>query len=205
MNLRVDLILPSEQRSGSPVSPKSLLRMASVVGPALVVLLVFMGIIGMLKLKSEEKMLQSKWELTEPLREDADKRLAALQRSIRIHRELEGWKKARITWHEHVGGIMRVTPANIQLEALRVSQTLQLENKRIPSRVFALTLKGKALGAQAEASVQNLERQLVRAAPFAGLVAQVAVPTFRADTSKEANRDDRIFGITCAYGAVKFE
>ena len=72
-------------------------------------------------------------------------------------------------------------------------------------RAFALDITGRAVGSEAESGVKNLEQRLSQSSHFATLIKTVNVPTYRADRSKDASREDRVFSVVCSYEAVKFE
>ena len=206
MNLRVDLILESEQRSGSTLNLQSLKRIALVVGPAIVMLLVAIGVWSVIRVQHEYKMLNSEWELTEPQRKEADRQVVAFRVNVSILKEIEGWQKARIDWHQQLAGLLRLVPANVQLDTLRVSQNFQLvDDSEIPARVFVLDLRGKAVGENAEDSVRGVERNLASREPFSTAGESVKVPVYGADPSQDASDNDRVFGITCRYKNKAFE
>jgi len=206
MNLRVDLILETEQRSGSAVNVQSIKRIATVVGPAVAILLLAVLVWKFIGVQHEHRILSAEWDMTEPQRDAADRQLKAFQVNVRILKELEGWEKARPAWNKQLDGLIRVVPTTIQLDTMRVSQNLQInEKKNLPSRIFVLDLRGKAVGETAEDSVRQFEQSLRNRAPFKTGVASVKVPVFGADPSKDADRNDRIFGINCAYKQMVFE
>ena len=206
MNLRVDLILETEQRSGSAVNLQSIKRVGAVVGPAIAALLVAIGIWNVIRVQHEYKMLNSEWELTEPQRDAADRQLSAFQVNVRVLKEMEGWEKARIQWHSQLEGLVRVVPANVQLDSMRVSQNFQLVNdNKTQARVYSMEVRGKAIGQGAEDSVRQLERALANRQPFKSSIESVKVPVYGADPSTDADRNDRIFGIKCAYSHLAFQ
>jgi len=206
MNLRVDLILESEQRSGSAVNVQSIKRIGSVVGPAVALLLAAVLVWKFIRVQHEYRILSDEWDMTEPQREAADTRLKAFQVNAAILQEIEGWEKARIAWHGQINGLIRAVPATVQLDTLRVNQNLQLTaNKNVPARAFVMDLRGKAVGGGAEESVRQFEQALENREPFKSAVDSVKVPVYAADPSKDADRNDRIFGITCSYKQKVFE
>lgn len=206
MNLRVDLILVNEQRSASLISRKMLIRLGSVVGPLLLLTLIAMQIASYLRVRADTAMKEDAWKALEPRQKAALQYAAAFQANGAIQKELEGWKKSHINWHEQLIALIRETPRNIQLQALSLSQVLQLvDNGKTPARAFSMVLKGKAVGDQAEQNVQEFNRKLMTAASFGGATTNAEVQQFGADTSKDAGKQDRVFQILCRYRERKFE
>jgi len=205
MNLRVDLILESEQRSGSLLNKKFLLRAVAIVVPLAVLLLIFKEAGRALRLNGELTALTQQWKVIEPKQQQALRFMETYRWNLEIQKELEGWRKSRLDWHTQLVGLMRETPRNIQLQSLRVDQALQMVDNKTPARKFTLALKGKAVGVDAETAVKLLERRLREAPPFAGITTNVQVTQFGADPSKDAKKEDRIFEISCAYRDLKFE
>lgn len=207
MNLRVDLILESEQRSGSIVNLKSTMRIASIVGPIILLFISGSVFTNARRLNTELNMLEGQMEIAGPKQEAAAELKEDLATNLGILNELEGWQKSHMDWNEQLLGLQREVPATIQLDILRISQALQLIDNRIPARVFTLMLKGKAIGEDAEHDVDHLQRRMVKAPIFSSVMEEVEIPPggFRAVIEKDGSKRDRIFQLNCTYQARKFK
>lgn len=205
MNLRVDLILESEQRSASLISRKSLIRIVSIVIPAVIVLLVTLQVMRLLAVKNEERAVEARWLTTEPLEKKAGELAGVRRANDALLAELEGWSKSRISWNEQLLALTSVVPTNMQLTELRIGQTFQVIQDKVPARVFGMNLKGMSYGTEAESSVKKMEQTLSQDALFSNLIRRVEVPMYGAANTEGANKDDRIFEIRCGYRERAFE
>jgi len=207
MNLRVDLILESEQRSGSIFSPKSLLRIVTAVVPAILVILVAFAVLSVMRLKGEESALQARWDIAEPKKQAALKLEQQLAANRRILEELKGWKNSHIDWHAQLVGLQEQIPPRVQLSALTINQSLDVIDDKTPARMFAMEIEGRAIGLSAERDVQHLKERLSKTEPFAAAMVEngVQVPVYGADPSATANRQDRVFKIRCVYMPREFK
>lgn len=205
MNLRVDLILESEQRSGSIVTVKSLVRIVSILVPLIVVLLLSWQAYGVVRIKSELRSTEARWQSVEPLEKKAKELAQERQANEDQLAQLNGWRKSHIDWNAHLLQLFHSVPENIQLQNLRVSQALQVTSNKAPARVFTLELRGKAFGAEAESSVNSFKRLLSDDPAFTNDLIKVEVPLFGADTAAGAGKNDRVFEIRCGYRERLFE
>lgn len=201
MNLHVDLILDTEQRSSSVFSVKSLIRFASIVGPIVVVLLVASAVFGFLRLKRQVDDLEVRWKASEPRKLSALRYRQQLAANKKIMKELEGWQAAQLPWHSQLIAVQREIPKTVQLHRMLINQTLQLINNRTPTRSFVMAIDGRALGDTAENDIQSLKSRLEHGRPFVGVVKEggVEVPVYGADPTPGADKADRIFKIHCIY------
>ena len=198
MNLRVDLILETEQRSASVLNPKALMRMGLIVVPVIVGAWLAFAIMGGIRLRSELNGLQSQWEVIEQQQKKAKDQINEFRTNSDIKDWLSGLQGSRIDWHAQLTGFLKTVPPNIQVASLAINQNLQIVDNKL-ARVFALTMKGKTTGPDAEKSVKDLEAAIADSPPFGPLTAEVSVPEYGADTSSKAKKDDRVFTIKCAY------
>jgi len=205
MNLRVDLILESEQRSGSWLNPKSLLRMCSILVPVLVVAFLAMNFLAVDKLRRDLEDLQMDWDVTQPQWEKAKTLIDEFQSHREIAKEIQGWRLSRINWTGQLLGLMENVPANIKLDTLSVGHSLRLVDDKKPARAYTLATRGRAVGEDAQESVKALEKALRGAPAFTSVTAEVTVPLFAADTSPDADPEDRVFEIRCAYKEQLFD
>jgi hypothetical protein len=206
MNLRVDLILPTEQRSASVVSIKSLVRITVIIIPVVLFIIIALAVMNMMRYKSELNGLDAQWKDAEPKKAAAAALRTDLAANIALRSKLTGWTSSRINWQEQLKGIQKEIPAElrIQLSRLGISSGTSLDNK-IPARGAALTIQGTAFGENAEQNVQNLKQALLKSPVLAGCVEQVDVTRFEASTSLGASKSDRLFQIDVKYKPRKFE
>ena len=204
MNLRIDLILDTEQRSGSLLNAKSLTRLVSILVPLLAAGLIAWQLFIVVGLRKQLNDLILDWEIKQPQSEKAITLTKEFESHKSILRELEGWKKSRIAWNDQISQIMKITPENIQLQTLTMHQVLSLYKKTSPARMYALSLAGKATGRTAEKSVRGFEQKLQSSSAFTGVVEKVTVPQYGEDPSADADRDDRIFQIETDYEVQTF-
>jgi hypothetical protein len=204
MNLRVDLILESEQRSGSLVTAKGALRIISIVVPVILLGVLAAQLLFLSQLKQELANNQLSFENAQPQQEKAKVLIAEFQTHRDLQNEFAGWNHSRLAWSQQLLGLMSTVPTNIQLQEISSSQTLQLTNDK-PARLFVLNLRGKSVGAEAEQSVKHLESELLDAPPFHALTASVEVPVYGASAEPAADRDDRVFQIVCHYAQRVFQ
>ncbi len=209
MNLRVDLILETERRSASVVSGKSLVRVAYIVAPILVVLIVAWIVVATISLGRELSDLQERWKTDEPKKEKAALLRKQLGVNKDIDKEVAGWGKSRLRWHDLLLEIQKQVPPTIQLRDLKITQNLVITNNA-PARVFRMTLQGTAVGNDPEfnkANVQALKVRLEKIPVFYDVMEAggVRVERFEQPSDKDAQRNNRVFEVSCALKPRKFE
>ena len=199
MSLRVDLILPEEQRSAGGISAKSVGRIGTIAVPAIIVFLVAHQFFNSTLSSSELRVLESRWETAEPKQNHALKLAGRLRYNQDTIRELEAWKTSQITWHKQLLAIMEAAPADVQLTTLIVSQAREGNTAPSPPvRRFTLTVEGKTSGENAMQYVEAF-REGVATHLHADVIASVDVANYSADTSKNADALDRVFQLDCVY------
>ena len=145
MNLRVDLILPDEQRSTSPVSLAFIVRMAAVLGIVIVVGGIALFVFNVM---AQGKRLRDQKERWVQLDERLKKELARekkLVRNVEIHAQLKGWRNARMHWKELLDGFKDAVPADIQMERMTVTSSMGAAGI-IPTKTYDLVLKARVYG-----------------------------------------------------------
>ena len=196
MNLRVDLILESEKRSASLISPRMALRIVTIAGPTIILALAGLAVFSIFNLRREVKALEADWQILEPRKN----RAIALAERVTVNEEaraeLEGWSSCHIDWNAQLSALQTAVPPNIHLSALKISQVLLLADEIDPARVFSMSISGKAVGSTAEADIQTLKDRLVTAPAFTAAVETVRVPEYKADPD---NKTNRLFRIDCDY------
>lgn len=205
MNLRVDLILLTEQRSASVINRKMLIRLTTIVVPLLLITLTAMQVLSFLSVRADAGAKETEWKILEPKQEAALRRRGEFDANRLIQKELDGWRKSHANWHEQMVALVCETPGNIQIRSLTLIQVLQLIDKKTPVRSFSMVLGGKAVGTEAEQNVQELNRRLMSAPSFGGSITNAEVQQFGADKAKDADKQDRVFEILCRYRERKFE
>ncbi len=202
MNLRADLIFPNEQRSASMISVRSITRIASIVGPAVALLLIAFVVMNALTLSSKVKSAEREWTSIEPHKEQARKVLQAAEVNDGILQEVEAWKHSGTDCAPQLLSLQQTISPDIQLRSMRVSQVLKQNDRGVTSRTFIMSLEGTAVGRNAEISVEGLQKHLMDGEAFKGIVASARIPSYGADPDNKANR---IFQLECEYDPSAFE
>ena len=206
MSLRVNLIIPSEQRSASRINIRSVSRLANIVIPSIII---FMAGIQILKYSvtiSELHMLESKWTLAEPKQNRSRELLAHLHYNMQTSAELEKWKDSRINWNQQLQAILESAPKTIQATSLFISS--KLENPSIPSppiRSYILIIDGKNSGKKAMDHIEIFKQNLEKHCSKIDIIESIEVSNYEADTSDNATQFDRIFQIECIYKSLPEE
>jgi hypothetical protein len=206
MNLRVDLILPTEYRSGSRITLSGVTRILTIILPIIVVLLLSLVFTKFRTLRSDVQRQEAQWLKMEPQYKTA---LNLWQDTIRrngVLSEIQGWHAARVEWHKQLKALQAAVPPQIQLTSLRVDDLIQVvSNKTV--RVFKMQIKGRASGQNPEDRVAALRSELTRNPVFAPVVKSAEVPpgSFGQDPSPNAAKSDRVFEIVCEYAPMGFE
>lgn len=202
--MHINLILETEQRSASPVSMTTLIRIVSAALVASLALWLVLVYTSYRNLQVSVKQCEEKWKAMEPTHK-ATKQLKAdlAQKSAKL-KELQGWRTARIAWGQQMESLQTITPPMIQLTELRVSHDILVRTNNLPSRVFEMRLAGRTGAARSEVNVSEFQQALFKQPPFNSLVEAVSIPAgaFRQDP---INKTDRIFEIVCKYNPRSFE
>lgn len=204
MNLRVDLIMESEQRSANVLNVKSLIRISILAVPAIIIGTILVSSINVMHTKIRLKNLTDKWEIAEKRQAEArgmnnDK---ALRNNIKT--EILGWKNTHIDWHTQLLALQRMASLNMQFTRLNISQKIELINKKNPGRFFILDLKGIAVGADAETNVQSFIANIREMEVFSTEMDDVIINNFGESSEKGASKHDREFSIQCVYKQKEF-
>ena len=198
MNLRVDLILESEQRSASLFNLKSSIRFVTILIPSIIILLFLVSFAGYLSLKGQVKALETENEIKQPKVTRADTLSGEVAKNESMRKELSGLRNSAIDWHVQFVELMKLVPTEMYFDSIRAAQTYQTENK-MAARKFSLTIAGKSKGAHSEDNVLLLKRALTISDFFNRYMPPPEVPIFNADESPGAEKTDRIFRIECSY------
>jgi len=201
MNLQVNLLVPSEQRSASPVNVKFIKRMVRLAVPTAIALVIASAITDVLTMKSQLRRMEERWADLEPKKKAAQQRQVAIMRNRDILAEIKGWANARNEWHLILPDMFERIPPSIQIRTMTVSQDTPLIGKKVPARVFQLQLTGKAKGENSEQDIQTLRRRFDEIEA----VSSARVSNYGADYSANADEHDRVFSIVCVFVPRKFE
>jgi hypothetical protein len=206
MNLRVDLILESERRSASMINTKSIMRIAAIVGPVLLVVLISGFAFNIWQLKNHLDSLNKTLEVELPKKEKALKIRAELNANIQILSEIEGWQKSRIDWADQLVGIQKEIPDKMQLENMTVSHSIVITNF-LPARLYSMTLSGQAVGDTAQTLVMQLKGSLPKSSVLSNFfAASPNVTRFSGPlVPNETNKNDRLFQMDCSYKPRMFQ
>lgn len=198
MNLRVDLILETEQRSASIFNLKTLIRLVIILVPSLIVVAFLVSFVGLLSLKNRAKQLDTELEIKQPKVARADTLSGEVAKNEKMKKELAGWRMSSIDWHRQFVEIMKITPKDMHFESLRASQSFQTENN-LPVRKYGVTIAGTSKGDHSEDNVLLMKRSLTVSDFFSKFMNPPEVPVFKQDETPGAKKTDRIFRIECNY------
>lgn len=201
MSLQVNLIKENERRSGSSLNTKSFARIASIVVPVAVVILIAQQALSSFMLSSQLSILESQWSATEPKQKLAIKQTSRLNFNRTTLEQLESWAAARPLWNQLLAAIMQTVPESIKLRALRA--TLADKAPSTPSggvmvRDYSLSLDGITHVRNSMQTVQTLQGNISRHPLLAPVVDSVVVANFAADEGSEDTLT-RIFSIACEF------
>ncbi len=198
MNLRVDLILEQEQRSGSILSAKSLLRISSIVLPVVLFGFVFMFFFNISRMERELTDLQNKLEVMKPKQETSLELLAKFSVNAEVQKELDGIKSSRLDLHSQLTGLMSIVPTNMQIRSFTVNAKNSIENDRRTMREYTMLISGRAINRNAESSVKAFVEKLQDEGQHFGAISNI-VWDGKADPAPAASRTDRIFDLQARY------
>ncbi len=205
MNLRVDLLLDGERRSASIINPKMLARVFAIVIPSVVVILFAIQLLQVRQYRRDLANLQLSYDSAGIQQGRVGELISEFQSHRSIQGELTGWAQSRIAWHNQLAALIVAIPTNVQLRTMTIGQTLQLNAREKPVRMFTVNLAGRAVGTGAEDSVRQIEEIFRSASSFSGLITNVTVPRYGADDSPTASRNDRVFEISAQFNPRVFE
>jgi hypothetical protein len=204
MNLHVDLILPSEQRSASALNGRALLRLACIAVPSALAAAGFVVFFQVMALQSEVASLEGRWEAARPRKERAVELRTKLATQRRMVAEIKSWQNARTEWHRQLDALQALVPAEIQLRVLRITHSFQVVEKKHAARVYDFVCSGRAEGAEAQQNVETLRVALVECEGLAPRMGDVTVTRFAADSSRGAAKTDRVFDLKSRFEPMLF-
>lgn len=202
--MHINLILETEQRSASPVSLSTLIRIVIATVAIVLSLWLVSVYLSYRELKNSVKYCDVEWAQTEPKFVAAQQlRQELIVKSAKL-KEIKGWHTTRIEWGLQMEGLQAVIPPLIQLTEFRVSQDILTLSNNVPARVFELRLSGKTGAARSESNVSAFQMALFKQPPFDSFVEAVNIPA-GAFRQNPLNKTDRVFEIVCKYIPRSFE
>jgi hypothetical protein len=204
MNLRVDLILETEQRSASIFNLKTMVRAVAILIPSIIAVFFLVSFFEFWTLKSTVNDMKTEEEIKKPKVARADALRAEVDQNETIKTELQGRKNSAIDWHVQFVELMKLIPDEMHFDSLRMTHTFASENN-VTSRKFDMTVAGKSQGTRSEDNVLLVKRSLTISDFFKKYMNPPDVPVFKQDTDPGAKKTDRIFRIECNYKPRKMQ
>lgn len=195
MNLQVNFIAPSEIRSASVVSAKSLLQITAIIVPLAIALLFASAYFSYAEQNSKRELIEGTWTSTERTLTRAQELTQKLQDHQRALAEVEGWEQSLYTWPAFLADFRELIPPAIQVQAMRARQNLEASADGQPQRSLQIIMSGRAKGPDAEGRVESVRLGLATRPTLAAWVKEAKVTGFREDTDVDAEPDDRSFQI----------
>lgn len=204
MNLLVNLIRPSEKRSASLVSLKSLALIAAIIAPIVLLLCVAWAYLGYVEARSALVLFAAEWEEAEGQRDTARELRKELDRRNALQEEVSGWHDARIPWHLVLDHMQDHVPPTMQWRVLQLRTEWGLGTGNIPEMTALATLSGRCEGSDAERQVEALRRAWAAKPFMAQWTDRAVVTAFREDDTAGARREDRLFQLEITFHPRSF-
>jgi hypothetical protein len=207
MSLRVNLITPTEKRSGSRINARTFIHIGEFVVPAIIIFAIGKLALGLIMASSQMQALESRWKLAQPREARAKKLAGTLNYNRKTEAELKNWKQSSIRLNKQLHAVSDSTPATIQLISVILSRELVQEEKKkgkkqkkgIPKTRFTITIDGKTSDENAMDQIEIFKEKLTHHNFISNIIESVEVTNYEADTSDNAGELDRIFQIECIY------
>ncbi len=206
MSLQVDLLYPGEQRSGSLITLRSVLRVSAIIVPLLAAMLIGAIMARAMLEASALAMLETHWETTERRQKKALQLAVDLGRNREILQHLQGWESASLPWAPQLSALIETTPPTIQLRLLsaRAGQALPIAAAGRDRR-FSMRLTGNTREETATESIAALRRAFTSHSAWAERVESALVVKFAQDDTPGADSRDRVFELEIIYNPLSFE
>lgn len=195
MNIQINLIRPSEQRSANVVSLKSLGFIAAIIGPLVVLLCLAWAYMGYLEVRSALKLLEEERLQSERPQKEAKALKKNLDIQQGLYNEVMGWSRSRLPWNEVLDEMKAPVPEAMQWRSLQMHQQLLIDKDGQLTREHVISLIGFCRGPNADVRVEALRRAWAAEAPMTQWIAQAQVTSYKEDDSPNAGKDDRLFQI----------
>jgi len=197
MSLSVNLILPSERRSGSKINTKSILRVLGIVLPLVLLVILFQQGLQYFVLQTNLRLQESRWQAAEPRQNYARHQLARLNRNMAISKELTAWRESSPAWDAVLLAIMQSTPTNIQIATLRmqaIPSPSQPPGGSPPNRRPGFLLEGRVREPNAMQAIETMRDALAAHAMLESALQTADVVNFAADPS-DPGSSKRVFSL----------
>ena len=204
MNIQVNLIRPSEQRSASLVSLKSLGLMAAILVPLILLLFIGWTYMGYLEVRSALKPLEQEQEKSERQKNEA----MALNKLLRAQKtlcdEVMGFHDSRVTWHIVLDQMIPQVPETMQWVDLIMKLEMLADKDGKIIRNHLLMLSGRCKGPNADEQVETFRQAWISGSVMTQWVETAEVVAFREDEAPEASKEDRKFQIDVKFHPGRF-
>lgn len=204
MNLRIDLIMETEQRSASVVNTKTIKRVSIITVPVVVVAILLLSTFQLIAIKSEVGQRERMWQTSEPRQKKAEEDSRNVAKNRDLLAELKGISNSRNEWYRQLVAIHKDVPSDIVLETMRIEHSINAVDGKA-AREFKITIGGKTFGENSEQSVMLLKKKLDTGDNYDHCIQSVEIPMFKADETPGADKNDRVFRMNILYKPRKFE
>lgn len=201
MSVSVNLILDDEKRSGSKINVKSVLRIASIAIPLLILMLAMQQSFRYFIIRTNLSILESRWESAKPRQTQASRLLSRANQNGRIMAEIEAWSAGSPAWDTALLALMESTPADLQITALRLQASAaprQVPGGSPPLRRPTALIEGRATEPEAMQSIEALQKNIAGHAAIAQTVSSTDVLNFAADPDAPGTQK-RVFSIRMQF------
>ena len=193
MNYQVNLLLPSERRSGGQISRKFIIRVTTIVMLILLALGIGAMVLGAHIKQAQLRAIKANWVVVNTTLKSIQKREQDKNQIATIADDAAGWCASRVAWNEPIAQLPAIVPATIQLTHFMLSDTLD----KTPARQITMTLTGKVSGEYPEMDVKTLRDNLKNNSFFDKLLAGVEVKRYEADPAPGSEL--KVFTIECRF------
>ena len=201
VSLFINLLLESERRSSSRISPQFIVKVAASVLLLVLALAVVFVLWGSSAARQYRAFAEQEKKQTEPVYRTVNAMRQELNDLQNITNSIETWARTRPDWSALLLGIQAVVPETIQLSRMTASESVTVVDG-VPMRALSVYLKGMATGSSAETDVQNLEKSLREKPPFKEIMESAQVKQFEAGKT-EKERNARLFDMECRLKPMK--
>ena len=201
MNLQINLIYPWEQRSASPINTKSVVRMASIIVPLILVVIVGFGVLSSMMLKNNLKDSEAVWAQYEPRQNEITELRVRIDTLKSVLAELERYEGARLDWSSYLNAIVELAPESMQITSIDMqsNQAQDEEDEKVPLQKYSLKIMGDTYGQAANADLEKFKNQVKDAEPFKGAVSESDITQYR-----EVSPTNIRFTIEVDFESLKF-
>lgn len=206
MNLRVDLILPGEQRTASSVNVKGIIQIIAIVVPLILLVIVGNSWMSLSNLKSTEADKTATWADRKPKKDAAAKLREEVAVSGAMYTEIKGLNKSRLLVYKHLVILQKLVPDDMQIiRGLNVVfNPSALDGVAAKTYVISFEVQfpdPTGEGLKAKEFIKKIEN----APALKDIIEPVLIEDFKASTMQGAGKHDRMCKITYKYRPRKTE